>query len=349
MKYVFGFLLILLIIAGCGESEKDTPVVDEKSKYEFDTSDIKTEPVSDPTESFLLRYMPDQGEKYQYRYTSIINSIQSIAFGDTVIKQGVEQKLIQLIEITLKDMDPDSVYEVECNITSVRLEADANGQKFVFESGSQLDSADELKYADYIALINNPFHIRINNQGELVEITRVDRIVNKFLDIRGYADSLTLGEKQSLRRDMTEGALRPIVYQLFRSLPNEPVAKDSSWQFAMPATQLMTYKMENKNLFRITNLEMLDDEKIAVIDATIDAKITGESTATERGVSYTFKRPQTQASGKIYFNLEKGMIQKSRMQTIVTVEYSMEGPTPQGIQKSTRTEFVDTTNLLELL
>ena len=88
---------------------------------------------------------------------------------------------------------------------------------------------------------------------------------------------------------------------------------------------------------------------IAVINGKVDAKITGENTYSERGINYQFDTPITSASGTIYFNLDKGLIQKSRTETRMQSNYRMEMPTPQGTKKGSASENTSNINVLELL
>ena len=93
----------------------------------------------------------------------------------------------------------------------------------------------------------------------------------------------------------------------------------------------------------------MNDDKIAVIDAGLKTIISGDNKVTDRGATYIFKKPVTSAEGKIYFNISKGCVQKSKTNTRIHISYTMEVPTPKGLEKGTKTETVVNTNILELL
>jgi hypothetical protein len=94
---------------------------------------------------------------------------------------------------------------------------------------------------------------------------------------------------------------------------------------------------------------MLGDEKLVVIDGTVLTKVSGSQTYKEKGIDYFFEKPISSADGKIYFNLDKGLIQKSRAQTSMKNSYTMEMPTPKGVKKASAKEESSTINVIELL
>ena len=112
---------------------------------------------------------------------------------------------------------------------------------------------------------------------------------------------------------------------------------------------VLVFNIDYTNVYKIDKLEMLGDDRIAVVDGKIKTNITGNQTYSENGVNYKFDKPVTSASGKIYFNLDKGLIQKSRSQTRLENSYKMEMPTPQGTKKGSARELTATTNVIELL
>ncbi|MCK7519171.1 MAG: DUF6263 family protein [Ignavibacteriales bacterium] len=247
------------------------------------------------------------------------------------------------------DIDVDGIFEIGFNITSVKLDADANGEKFSFESNTSKDTMDRVKYSEYVSVLNNPFNVRVTKTGEIVEIYKADRIINEFLKLKGAIDSVTAAEKDYLKKDMIERALKPIVVQVFRQLTDKMMAKDSLWTNPQEPTKLMVFQVQNTSTYLVKSLELFNNDKIAVIDAGLKTNISGNNKVTDRGATYVFKKPVTFAEGKIYFNLSKGCVQKSKTNSKIQISYSMEVPTPKGLEKGTKTEIVVNTNILELL
>lgn len=347
MKIILFLFMIGILLISCGDKEGPA-VVDEKNKYNFDTTDVQTTAAENPNESFLLSYNFEKGQKYNYRLTTISETNQTVE-ADTIIKQTVKQNIIYLVNLSLTEKDDDGFMDLNCTFTSVKLEADANNSKFSYESSSTTDSVEKDKYAEYEALINNPFSIRINRAGELLEIGKTDKIVNSYITIKGYADSVNTEQKTILKRDLGDGILKPIIVQLIRKMPDNRMAKDSSWSNVQPVSKFMVYDVINTTLYKIANLEILKDNKLAVIDAGLKTDVSGNNNFEDRGIKYEFKKPVTTATGKIYFNIDRGCLQKSKTKTIIDVFYTMEMMTPQGLQKGIRKEIISNSNIVELL
>ncbi|HEY6907132.1 MAG TPA: hypothetical protein VI230_06655, partial [Ignavibacteriaceae bacterium] len=178
-----------------------------------------------------------------------------------------------------------------------------------------------------------------------LDVFRTDKIVNKLLQIRGYSDSLKAEEKAQLKNDITEGVLKPMISQVFRKLPVGKMAKDSSWNVEQPPTQLMVFQAQNTSVFKITGMENLAGDLIADIGAGLKTKITGKNKVTDRGVNYEFQNPITSGGGKVYFNITKGLVQKTKLNTSVTLSFNLES---QG-QKGSKKETISNINILEYI
>jgi hypothetical protein len=239
--------------------------------------------------------------------------------------------------------------ELNVVINSSKLDAEANGKKFTFESGTVKDSLDKVKFAEYECLINNPFSLRVSKSGEILEIFRSDKITNRFLELKGYADSLNAEQKAGVRKNIVEGLLRPLTMQLIRQVPDHAVAKDSTWSYSQPATQMMVFSVQNTNVYKILNLEKYNNDKVAVITGSMNTVITGNNKAVNQGIAYNFTKPVTSAGGKIYFDVTKGYVIKSTTNTRIESHVTMEGPTPKGPKKGARSEVVENMYVVEML
>jgi hypothetical protein len=350
MKYLFAFLISILIFIGCGETkEEHVEVVNEETKYEYDTLDIQTEPVSDESELFLMRYKFNKDKTYNYRLTTSSSNNQTIESEDTTFKQTMSQTIVYLIKVNLVDVDADTTSEADITITSVKVDGKADDRKFSYESGTMNDSASRANFSEFASVINNPFRVRFSKTGEILEISRVDRLVNEFLRIKGYEDSVTVEEKGMIKREMSEGALRPLMINIFRNIPAHPVSKDSTWKLSQPASNFMAFKLQHTYLYSVDNLEKMNDDKIAVLNAGIQTTVEGDRKYSERNITFVFNKPVTEAEGKIYFNIDKGYVQKSRTQTKFMIDYTMEISGPQGKQTGKKHELTENKNIVELL
>jgi hypothetical protein len=345
MKKLVIIILTGLLIYGCGKQENENKPVEQKNQFAYDTTDIKANPVENPNQLFYLRYKLEKGKNYGFRLTVISKDDQTISSKDTTMSQGIDQTMVYNINFRPTEIDADSTMEMEATITSIKLDGTFGDQQVRYESGTTKDSADIVKYAQYESLVNNPFDVRVSKLGELLDIFRTDRIVNKLLDIRGYADSLKTEEKATLKNDINEGVLKPMISQVFRKVPETRVSKDSTWKIEQAATQLMVFQAKNTSIFTITGVEDLDGNLIADIKAGLKTDLSGKNKMSDRGVNYEFQKPVTSGGGKIYFNVSKGFVQKTKISTSVSLSFNMES---QG-QKGTKKEVIANTNILEYI
>jgi hypothetical protein len=349
LKNLIALVFISLILIACGE-KSDKPVTDlpEKEKYSFDSTELKTEGVDNTGKPFRIEYKFKKGDKVTYRLTTISDNTQKMVM-DTTISMSMNQKVIYLLDLDVKDVDEEGAADAEVKITSLKLDAFANGKNFSFEAGKDTDSSKLKQFAEFQALYNNPFSVRFNKKGEILEIYKADKISNKFLEIRGAIDSISTEDKNLIKQDLINAVLNPLITQVIRKAPDKEVYKDSTWQMSQKPVSLMVFQFNYVNLYKILSVEIIDNDRVAVIDADINFKFSGNQKVNQGNVSYNFQNPVSKADGKIYFNVDKGIQIKSLTKTRLEISYTMEANTPQGKRKGKQTETVANTNILELL
>lgn len=345
-KTLFAFVLSLVIFIGCGE-KKDEPIETSEIDFQIDTTDLKLEVIEDTNSTFNLEYKFNKGDKFKYRFSSITNNEQTITT-DTTLSTKLIQTISYLIEMDVNEVDENGIADIIFTIKSVKIDADVNGQKYNVKTDTAPDSVQKLQFAEHFAITESPFIVRVDKKGNIFEFSRVDRIVNKFLNLREIADSVTADEKLMLKDSFTQSAIKPLTQQVIRVLPESPVAKDTAWTIPQQPISLMVYKVQYENTYKVSGFEKLGNDKIAVLTAGVKSNISGNDKATEGGVTYTFTKPKTIADGKIYFNIDKGLIQRSKTVTNISFSFNMEAMSPQGLQKGFRQDKNINTNILEL-
>jgi len=334
-----------MLFFGCGEKESSVPEAG-KDKYSIDSSEIVMEPADNPGEQFMMEYRFVKGDPYDYRI-SMISDVSQVTTADTTVSMSVHNSRVYLLRLTPREIDNDGTVDLECEITSAKLEMEGNGNKVTYVSDTIKTAGDKEKFAEHHSLINNPFSIRLNKRGEILEIYKADKLVNSFLEYRNLKDSATAEDKNNLKTQIIETMLKPLLIQIFREVPEKSIAKDSIWTVKQPSRQVLSFQLDQTSRFKIKDLEKLKDNKIAVISADLDTKVTGESRHTEQGVSYNFSKPVIFATGTIYFNVDNGFVHKVRTETSYETFISAEGPTPKGIQKMTKKEIIKNLSFVE--
>ncbi len=350
-KLVFIIVLLVLLTVACDKKPEQEEKSSEELGATFDSTTLQTTELEEDEandQTFLMNYKFNPGETVNYRMTVFSYNEQHME-ADTIIDSSFEQTLIYLINFKTISIDEDEIIELQCTINSVNLKASGMGKEITYQSSTKNDSVDQQQFAEHESFVKNPFNLRVNKYGELIEIYKTDKILNTYLTLRGLQDSVKTEDKTLLKQDLSERVIKPLIAQIIREVPKHKVAKDSTWTYQKQSIPILTFNVNYKNIYKIGKLEMFEDQKVAVIDGTVETKITGESTYSEGSVNYQFQKPISSAIGKIYFNIDRGLIQKSRTETRMETSFTVEMPTPQGIQKGNTKEIVTNVNVLELL
>jgi len=350
MKNLLILVLISLFLFSCQkEKSKEDEKMLEEAASTFDSTALPTTTVDESEEqSFFFRYKFIPGETFRYRLTTISQNQQSV-ITDSTLTDNLEQTIIFILDFKTLSLDDDSVAELQCTFSSVNLKANANGIDIVYKSDAEMDSTERKNFPEYESFLKNPFNLRIGKHGEIIDIYKIDKIMNRFLALRGLTDSLSAQEKITAQQDLTTRTIKPLLAQMFREFPDRKMDVDSSWSYKRESMPVMVFKIDYENTYTVDNVEMLGKDKLAVITGSIKTTVTGDQTHNDRGMIYKFEKPVSTASGQIYFNLNRGLIQKSRTQTSMQNAYSMEMPTPQGMKKASANETTSNVNVIELL
>lgn len=316
MRYLL-IVLLMIVVVSCGSDEK-------KSQENGDTTNTSQtennyEPVEDNDATYSLKYKFDEGNEYRYNLRTISNNTQVIET-DTTITASANQTIDYEFSFEVVELDEQNVAELSVNIETINLDAMINGEKIEYNTDNELTPEEKREYLEYEAMANNPFRVRITEIGEVLEVSRIDKIIDKVLEMEGLVDSLSLQEKQQLMSNIGETLIKPLTQQLFRVLPKSDVGKDSSWSQNYPS-QLMVFQLNNTAKFTVLDIVQDEGDKLAKVSAGLNATFQGDKEAQQQGVQYSFNDPQVSGSGTWYFNIDEGLIQES--ETMTRIETSV--------------------------
>jgi len=353
-KHVLILLTIIfsLTIIKCS-SETENKKEEEKlnaAVKEFDSTDLQTTKIDVITgnDNFSLAYNFKEGESFSYRLTTLSHS-KRITKTDTTMSNILDQKIIRIIKFNTISVENDSIAEVKCNVTNISVEADVNDKKMTYESGSILDSTEAGRFIEHEGLINNPFHFRITKYGEVLDVFKVDNLMDRYVELSGMKDSEKIEELTTLKNNIMNNLLKPLLGQIFREVPAQQIEIESTWDKVMDPSPVLIFNIQFTNHYKVTDLEMLNNDRIAIINGIATATFEGETTHTSKGINYLFQKPVSTAHAKVFFNINKGMVQKSKTKTLLELSFTMEMPSPQGMMKGVSSEVVANNNILELL
>lgn len=344
MKYLWSVLISAMLIAGCGKDNKD----EQNNPDSTAAGEIITVKDDNPPASVKLKYELESEGKYKYKLSSETTTTQTIS-ADSTMTMSMKEKITYIIDCEVREIDQDSIMEVRMVFSSVKIDAESGAQKFSYESGKPVDSTKLADVVQYEAFLNNPFLVRISSVGEIVELYRTDKIINKFLELQKAQDKVTPEQKAQIQMNLNEGMLKPIVQQIFRKLPEQTLNAQSTWQDTKPS-KLGAFDVTQKVDYKVAGFEKLSDDKLLVMNITVAVDAKSKEPFTERGVKYTLSKPKVDGKGKVYFNISRNCLQKSENASQVEMNVIMEAPkgTP-GPGKASRKETVISKNVVQLL
>ncbi|KAF0153623.1 MAG: hypothetical protein FD143_155 [Ignavibacteria bacterium] len=343
MKKFISVLFVVVIIAtvfiSCGGKET-------KSGAAIQTDKLESVSVGD--DKIYLKYNFSKGEKFKYKLTTI-SSNDEIIEADSTIKSKGNQKLVYVFDCEVIDVDEDNIAELTLKVSDIKFNAEINGEKVSYSTSVKVSDEEKLKFMEYETISNTPYRARINQYGEVMEVSRIEKMVEKMNDMSPQKQNLTTEQKLQYAKQLGETAIRPITQMLFREMPKNNVGKDTSWSMQYPQ-QLGTLKIDNTAKYTVVDFVKAGDSKAAKINANLTAVVSGERKATENGVTYSFGEPKISGYGTIIFDYETGKLLKADTGTEMKMAMSIEGKdSMQKLRKTKRTTTSSNNNIVELL
>jgi hypothetical protein len=303
---------------------------------------------TDITGKFDLSYKFNKGDNFKYKLSTISTSEESVQ-ADSSMKSSNSQSDSYVIGFEVVDVDADKIAEMNINISSIKVDVNANGQQISFDTSKNPNKEEQQKFWQYAMQYSTPFRARVNPKGEVVEVSRLDKMIDKMNSLQQQKRELTAAERSKLSQDLSDGIIRPLIQLIFRELPKKSIAKDSSWQKSYPG-QLSVFKIENVANFKLDDIVKVKDENQAKINVNLSVKWEGEKKGEQQGIKYNFEDPKITGSGSILFNIDKGLLTKSETLTTVELVAHIEGKdATQKILKTVRRDLSTNKNIIELI
>lgn len=299
-------------------------------------------------EKIDLTYKFEKGDKFQYRLTTTQTSEEQIQ-ADSTITISSKQSDSFVMDFEVIDIDADKIAEMNVTITSIKVDIDANGEKMNFDSGKNPSKEEQQKFWQYAMQYSTPFRARVTSKGEVIEVSRLDKMIEKMNSLQPQQRELQPVEKAKLSQELSEGIIRPVTQLIFREFPQKQVAKDSIWEKNYPG-QLSVFQIKNNAKFKVEDIVEIDGNNTAKIDVDLGITWEGEKKGEQQGLKYNFEDPKISGSGSILFNIDNGMLTKSETLTTVELVAHLEGKDAmQKTLKTTRKDLSSNKNVVELI
>ncbi|MEG8947036.1 DUF6263 family protein [Rosettibacter firmus] len=337
--YLLVLLISILLITSCSKKEE---------KYSGDISKAKLESIDLKGEKVSLRYKFEKGDKLKYKLTAITSTFESIQ-ADSLMQSKSNQTTTYIFDIEVLDVDDDKTAELSLNISSLKINADINGQKITFDSNVKLTPEEQQKYFEYLSIHNTPYRARVSEKGEVIEVSRLDKIIDKMNSLQPQKQNLTAEQKSQFAKNLGDALIKPITQLLFRELPKKSLAKDSTWQKNYPG-QLSIFKIDNTITYKVEDFFKINNDKAAKLSANLSCTWTGNKKGEDNGIKYNFNDPKISGSGNILFNIDKGILIKAETETSVEIVATLEvRDETQKLRKAVRKDYTLNKNIIELL
>jgi hypothetical protein len=337
LKFISVLLLTFLFIS-CGKKDNNGSVAGVNN---LPSVDMKGEKVT-------LKYQFEKGQKYHYKLTTINNSNQTIV-SDSTHKSEALQTLTYLVDLEVMDVDKENIAEMSITFANVNLDATIDGTKFKYDSKANNTKEDKQKFLKYEAEANFNYHAKVNQKGEVVEVTKIDKLVDKIIGLQGQNQPVPPQQKQQFVDQISQEEIRPITQLLFRDLPTKPLGKDSTWAKSIPVN-LGPMQIATVETFKVEDFVKAGDYKAAKIGANVTFTVSGNKKGEQNGTSFTFEDPKVSGGGSIIFNFEKGYVVRSETISNVEVTVVMDAKNQAGKSvHAKRTEINMNKNIVELL
>ncbi len=330
--------LILALLLGCSKKDSQSGSV---ATNNLQSIDMKGEKIA-------LKYQFEKGEKLHYKLTTINNSVQSI-IADSTQKSDAATTLTYLIDLEVLDVDKDNVAGLSVTFSSVNLNATIDGKKYLYDSKANNTREDKQKFLKYEAEANFNFHARVDTKGEVLEVSRIDKLIEKMIGLQGQKQPITPQQKQQAVDQLSQQEIRPIIQLLFREFSPKAIGKDSVWTKSVPIN-LGPMQVESIENFKVDDFVKVGDYKAIKISANLSFKVSGNKKGEQNGTTFTFDDPKVSGGGLIIFNIEKGNIIKSETTSNLEVSVQMDVKDPK--QKMVHAKRIETNmnkNIVELL
>jgi hypothetical protein len=342
------------IMAGCASGAKVNQPVKEAEKVseiKIPQPEVKpAEEVKQVDNKISLQLKFQKGKTYNYK---IIRETVSIG----VIPMLGEQKseMCQTIRFSEKvidvDMNGTATLEMKYNSVQLKLDDPTYG-KIDFDSADpadvkELNESEESLQNDFLktslVIIGKPITIKINNTGNILEVTGVQQIIDEVL-----------GDDQMLKDNINIEKLNNAIKQLsyFTYLPEQKVAINDSWARSIDISSLIMGMVKSATIkATYVGNETIYNRQCAKVNLEIADITFSEETADMFGEMADVQYKADTGSGNICFDINEGTLVKNEskiwMQMIIKPKGNMGGSRMPNMEVSTNIETNIILNLEE--
>ncbi|UCH64552.1 MAG: hypothetical protein JSW63_07940 [Ignavibacterium sp.] len=353
-NFVMMILMISLtfMVINCGNKTQETKELKQPQDSMSDNNspellpNMNHEVLNDVR--FHLAYNFEEGKEFRYRLTTLSTTERDVET-DSLTIDRFEQKITRVLNFKVLSLENNNMADIECTISKVYVDVNLNNQKVAYQSGVTKNPEQLKRFIEHEGLVNTPFLIRITKYGEILDISNVDAISDRYLELSGLKDSIRIEDKPVMENEIKNNLLKPLIGQVLREFPKKELGVESKWEKEIDPASIMIFKIQYTDHFTVEKIEKIGDKRIASITGDATSIIEGDRAYTTNGVNYEFADPLTEATSNIYFDIDRGLVYKGTTKTDLKLFYRMEIPVDDGTKIAKTNELITNTNIVELL
>lgn len=341
-------LVLLIAVSGCAKKNEKTEEAKQNKNFVNTEAYNNLEKINLGNEKVTLQYQFKPGDRFSYRLTTLNTNDQTVQTDSTVKSKSI-QTIIYNFDFNVLIVDNDKNTNLAVTISSMKIDADVNGQKIAYDSKANNSLEVKSKFMEYETITNTPYNIKLDTKGNIVNISGTDKMIEKLNAMQPDNQKLNAEQKTQLKKSIAEAALKPITQLIFRELPDHQVGKDSAWTKNYPGN-LAVFQLQNTAKFKVDDFVKISGARAAKVSAFLSAKATGNKQGTDNGVTYNFADPVVRGGGIMLFNIDNGKLIKSETSTSVEMNVQLETKdASQKTKKTTRKDITTNKNIIELI
>ncbi len=341
-------LAVFVFVAGCTKKNEKTDEAKQNQNLINTEAYNNLEKVNLGNDKVTLQYQFKPGDKFSYKLTTLTSTDQTVQ-ADSTLKSKSNQSATYNFDFNVLKVDKDKNADLSVTISSMKIDADNNGQKITYDSKANNSPEIKSKFMEYETITNMPYNVKLDANGNIVNISNLDKMVEKLNAMQPSNQKLNAQQKEQLKNSIAEAALKPITQLIFRELPNHAVGKDSTWTKNYPGS-LAVFQLQNTAKFKVDDFVKVNGARAAKISAILSAKATGNKQGTDSGVTYNFSDPIISGGGIMLFNIDNGKLIKAETSTRVEMNVQLEmKDAAQKTKKTTRKDITTNKNIIELI
>ena len=303
-------IALSLYALDCGE--KTPPVSKGDSTAAANPSTVYVPPAEKPkdlepmSQSTMMKFVFTKGEKFSYHMRTITDVSETT---DSVVQSSM-QDLAFTYSFEVLGTDPDGTGRLSAECSHVQFKGKYGNREMSYDSSSPKDKAQEKTFAQYSAVLRNPFEIEVSAEGTIISIKNVDRIIEKIAG--SDYKSMKLEARKQIAEDFANNTLKNQLQIVFQKLSDKPVANDSSWTIEWEGN-LGFLQVKNTALYTLQGVKTDASGSMAHIGIAMKTQYIGpKKMDTGQGMA-TIQALDAKGTGSTVFDLTKHRTKKRSM------------------------------------